>query len=350
MGRTFLILSLVGALLAGVGYFTWNQDPKGFPVLSPGSYVGFIEESDGERTTLYVERFREEPLLLFVVFKDGWVPQTTRLVSADSQTVSPNPVRLEFPQGELVFTGAKKNGQVMGSVDGPGEISRQWSLKAVPRAEMSVGDVALRSQASKLQQWLRLRLGLRKEQLREQSLREKLEEVGSNIETLKSNLEDEESLKARAKLQYTKLQEKVSQARTERKEVRNELRKLVRELELLERIKESGKLVRLARKLSTRENKWYLAHWTTGEDATRVEEFLGDRLKIDVRTLEGDAQKARQIRGFLRQISEEKARIAELQEMYRSRVSGGVVSPRDRQEVERGQQDEDGNTIWDRFF
>ena len=100
----------------------------------------------------------------------------------------------------------------------------------------------------------------------------------------------------------------------------------MRELQVLGRITERGKTVRLLRRLSARENKWYRAHWRAEAEVAEVRKTLGIGANFNMRQLNRDYRKALEVRSLRNSIRNEKAKIRELNQGSTMEFDGNTTT------------------------
>ena len=331
--------------LAVLLYFVFSVK-KTFPSLSLGSYVGQIEGIADGAVTLYVERIPNANALLLVILSEDWRPQIVPLErdveslgsSKDTEDVPFKPIVVSHQGRSFLLSGEGDLGTYRGEILEEDTKKGAWSLRSIARSEIE-GEV---SEAG-LYAWLIAKA----EELNlvdsfnslEGALKGKEEKHGR----LASYLNQEDLLKQRANERRTDLSSRLTEVETRHQQTVEEVSSLVSELNLLSRIKKRGKAVELARKVSSRENKWYFANWRAGEDTSRLEEFLMTKTNIDVGEFERERKQASEKRSLLREIEQEKRKMQQLQAREKLQGSSEAL------EVPGGDSKEKRN-FWDRFW
>ncbi len=101
------------------------------------------------------------------------------------------------------------------------------------------------------------------------------------------------------------------------------MKELVRQLEQLTRITRRGQTVDLERRISKKEEKWYLVNWQVGEDSSVLEENMARRMNIDLAKLNENAKRAREIQSLKGKLLQEQDRVLKLEKLYENKVHEG---------------------------
>ncbi len=95
----------------------------------------------------------------------------------------------------------------------------------------------------------------------------------------------------------------------------------VAEVQQLQRITRLGRTIDLARRVSTREDKWYQVNWQQEGDTAGIEEGLAQSMNVDLERLNKSYSKAQEIRNLRARIAEERERVAELTRRYQEKLA-----------------------------
>ncbi len=315
----FLILSVIG----GAFLFTYVRFERQaqFPDLPPGSYIGVargIMSDPNEKTTFYIERssatesfivsFLEEGLKLEKIEGKRLLEATTK-----SKAASFEPLLVTLGEKKLLMSGKPRGGEFEGSFEDEKKKVGSWNLRLLPLKESSPRIKDLEKSKLDLMKWLDLKvvfLSL-KEQFR--GMRTSREQKEEYFEKLNRFIADEALLKERATERRVELAGKLQIAKENHSKSSEQVAALVSELDLLGRITKHGKAVSLARRVASRETKWYLANWTAVEDPSGIEEYLGESPEINIQQLDASVKRASEVRSLINELNNEKQRIEELE-------------------------------------
>ena len=314
-----LTLIVAGSILLSVVIFRVKDS---FPALPSGAYVGKVSAvtgSNSEFATFFVERFNGSNTFLFVVFRDGWKPQAIplkRMFNADNgkkqltEDVPFEPVELHNESRSFVLLGSGDNGKFSGEVISSDGVKGTWSLEMKTESELSVERAVA---GLELKQWLDIKTRLGELRAQSEQDYQRYTYRKDRLEKLEKFIGQEDLLRERALRRRDLLAEEVGRAREERDKTSKSLTSYLDELDLLKRITKRGQVVDLARRVATRESKWYLANWGEGTDVSSLEETLADKDNVDVVRLEAAYKKASEIRDLKHGIEREREVISELE-------------------------------------
>ncbi len=344
-------------------FLLFGSTTRSFPNLPTGIYLGEVSGlADSGPITLYVQRNEGTKRLLFLAFQDRWRPQAVDLVSqqkGDSDASGPfDPIRFRTQQGSFVFYGSGAGENYSGYFDSEDNRRGIWSLKKVSKSTtLPSSDTTSAPEREKrdraLSSWLEVQAQYRT--LQDQLTRHKNDRVVKNerYAMLTKFLDQEGALKDRAEKKRVELQKEVDQAKADSEKTNTAVTSLLSEVGLLKRITKKGQAVELARKVTNRENKWYLVNWRSDEDRSGVEEFVGEGIQIDLKKVDAAFSRANELKALEREVAEERRKIQELEAGGQKEF--GVEEPVEQQPPEplkrkprdKKQQEE---TLWDKLF
>ncbi len=325
----YAVLIIVSVVTSVLGLlFLLGNSQKSFPSFPSGIYVGKVTDGGIGRssgTTLYIEKPKGKEVVLVAVFKEGWLPQILTLNKLDyddsDKTALYQPVKLKHEGRSFAFSGSASKDVLSGEVLSSDGLHGTWTARRQKAQSLVQLANKLRSRGGDLDSWLPIRRELRLLEDKFHSLQIASEKTSSNIQHMQTVLADKNRLKERSRAKLKNLVDKVQLARKEREKYLGEVNNLVGELDLLGRITSKGKVVRLARKIASRENKWYLVNWGAPQQAYEVaEEEYAENMNIDVKQLSIDYAKAREVRSMQRELKREREMLTELRHRMQSRI------------------------------
>ena len=343
-----VLLAFIGIYLLIINQQTKSELAKGFPILLPGAYAGSLEyDSAGEKKSgsLYVERLREGNTLLFVLFIEGFQPQTVfpqKLIN-EGQTERLRPISLNWKDEKLVLSGKEDGGFYRGLVRSAGKNSGEWTIRRMTPDE--VNSVSLGEEEEKILLWLRSKERLRKNSLDKNLLEQEQFSISQRVSILEEALGDKLLLQSRSEDRRKELEKQLTSLREERDRSASELDSLVNTLDLQTRITKRGQAVSLERKILQREIRWYNVHWQGEEETQDISE---EESGIDLAKLENAVRKARETKSFIREREEEIQKIRELTDALNNPESPST-EPSDTPSNEEKPLEEK-NKLWDRLF
>lgn len=309
-------LIAAGSILLSVVIFKTKDS---FPPMPSAAYVGKLSGVTGSNTefaTLFIERFKNSSTFLFVILRDGWKPQAVALKRLENgkaeltDDVPFEPAEIGSESRRFSLIGSGSGGHFAGDVVDSAGVKGSWSVVETSEADLAVNAAAA---GLELKQWLdiKTRLG----ELRSQSERElqRYTYRKDRLEKLQKFIGQEDLLRERALHRRDLLAEEVGRARQEKEKTAKELGEYIDQLDLFKRITKRGQVVDLARRVATRESKWYLANWGEGTDVSSLEETLAERENVDVVRLEAAYKKAAEVRDLKNGIEHEREVISELE-------------------------------------
>ena len=211
------------------------------------------------------------------------------------------------------LTGGTSFEQLTGDVEGSDGSRGAWDLAQVSLETLREGAEGLREVRAHMEDWLAMKaeyLELKREQ---EWVAERLQDRRDGLQKLQTFVSDEKKLEARAKERLEKLQLEFKELQKKKSTSVNAVGKLVSELDLLGRITKRGKAVDLARRVASREAKWYQANWRAAEDPSGLEEFVASNAKIDLKELQRRHKEAQEKRNLEMELASERQRIQALQ-------------------------------------
>lgn len=343
---TFLLL-LLGAI-AGAVLLTYNKfifRPT-FPVLVEQSYLGSINIS-GELHTFYIEKLDVDKIVLLIL-SPGERAKTISLEQAPRTLFNDLYQRYSEKKPEKVYApievtvknaiytlrGEEKDQLLQGPVEIDGETLGSWVA-----APYETETRFIQRSGEDMQAWLALMrrktlLDKRLESLARSSI-DHDGEVQMYNELLASDALSQRSEKTKADLER-----EIYQLNGQISNAKEQLSDLVDELALHSRISNEGKAVLLSRRVSRRENKWYLANWGEKSRAGDSEFAAAQNMGVNLETLNRAARRAQEIRRLQLEILKERQKIEQL---IKPRMEGqsqpdadsGVAAPGQEQEQPR---------------
>lgn len=358
----FLAFAIIAFGILGVYLVKKLGREESFPGLQVGHYVGLVENfplgSASGPTTLYLERLPDVETLVLVMFAPGSSPISLQAVPAFPEEITSGrsltavPLKpLEFVYRDRSFRligSARENGVVEGSLFEGDQFVSDWSLQAVDLETLDERE-SLKADFSEeqIKHWLALKADLADvlSQIGEGERIVEKQEV--SFQRLQSYLSEdgEERAKTVSKIEHL-TQENQTQGQSIAK-LRQETQKAWRELEVLNRITEEGKTVRLLRRLSRREDKWYDVNWRdkAGIDA-QVASLIQSDKRISYRDFQRKLLKAREIQSINNQIKRERVRIAELTRPAKKPIAAEEAPASSKPEPAPRKK----KSLWDRIF
>lgn len=345
--RLSFFLLLLG-VLAGAGLVTYNKfifRPT-FPILVEQSYLGSINVS-GELHTFYIEKLDVDKVVLLVL-SPGEKARTVTLEQAPRTLFNDLYLRYTEKKPEKVYApievviknttytlrGEEKDQLLQGPVEIDGETLGSW-VAAPYEAETRF----IQRSGEDMQAWLAL---TRRKTLLDKRLdnlaRSSIDHEGEA--RLYRDLLASDSLSQRAEKTKAELEREVYLLNGQITNAKEQLSDLVDELALHSRISNEGKAVLLSRRVSRRENKWYLANWGEKSRAGDSEFLAAQNMGINLETLNRAARRAQEIRRLQLEILKERQKIEQLikprmESPSQSEEDSGVAAPGQEQEQPR---------------
>jgi hypothetical protein len=328
-----------------------GKSERSFPLLPAGAYVGQVVAggiADDNGATLYIEKPAGRKILLMTVFKEGWKPQTIplkRLETSDpAAEIRYLPVQIKHGGRSYSFAGQQSQGGYGGEVMDSRGTHGTWLVRRIEQEEMLDFSTKVADGGEDLGEWLAVRRTHRHLEERLASVEAVYDKKQRELQDMQAVLDNEDQLKQRSEAKLAALSEKVENARSERDRVSKQVKDLVGELDLLGRITARGKVVRLARKVASRENKWYTANWGAAQqDLSAAEEQYAETMNIDLRQLDREYKRAREVTALQRELERERAMLFELKRRMQRRIDPQSGDP-------RHEPLPPNRRIWDRLF
>lgn len=346
-----IAVAAAGAIAVCGTWYLFSYGSTGFPQLPGGGYVGQITgvfEPKDTPVTVYVESVARKNALLVVAFREGWQPQFLTLAqSNDANCVAPEtadapapsadatcsfkPVALPVGAETFLLTGKLNGNRAEGKVlqvnPSSGEskppqerTSGSWWLTATGTEDLRKDQVDL-PQSVDLPRWLKLQAQHRQRVAELQKLTEEVSKEGSRAQTVTA-LTDTDSPVSKAAVSYRdELLAKNQTLRARLVEKTSQIATAVAEVQQLQRITRLGRTIDLARRVSTREDKWYQVNWQQEGDTAGIEEGLAQSMNVDLERLNKSYSKAQEIRNLRARIAEERERVAELTRRYQEKLA-----------------------------
>jgi hypothetical protein len=311
-----LTLIVAGSILLNVVVFRAKNT---FPPMPAAAYVGKLSGVTGSSTefaTLFVERFKGSNTFLFVVLREGWKPQAIAMARVEgtnaklTEDVPYQPVEIRSDSRRFTLIGSGTAKKFSGDVLSSDGVKGTWSVSEISEDVLSVDSAAA---GLELKQWLDIKTRLGELRAQAEAELERYSYRKDRLEKLQKFIGQEELLRDRALKRRDLLADEVSRARAEKEKTSKALAGYIDELDTLKRITKRGQVVDLARRVATRESKWYLANWGEGTDVSSLEETLAERENVDLVRLESAYKKATEIRDLKNGIEREREAISELE-------------------------------------
>jgi hypothetical protein len=250
-------IGLIGLGLVVLFAYLWTGARAGFPKIAPGSYIGSISIPDTKEIPsalkLYVERAPSDDELLFVVVRDGWLPQKVLPASQPGADGS-FPITISGKDGSFRLEGRQiANGQYSGKVVyiDSGRVG-SWSLNPITQNELQQSE----NETGEVRDWLVLQAGLFDAINRTSALGESLAKQKLEIDTLSGYVTEGGDLKARAEKKLDLIRRQQDDARQLLERKQKEAKELEDKIEIAESVTRMGKLVSLSRETVEREARW----------------------------------------------------------------------------------------------
>ncbi len=322
-----------------LAFWLWPKPPlKLFPSLKPGSYVGAItgiSQDPSKSVSLYLERIENTDGLLLVLFDPGWKARFLPLFVPDGTEAEETPpgykpVQIAVGEQSFLLSGNATSTGYIGMLERDGVPAGKWAIEPASVKELRAGNPSLEENFDFVS-WLRTkgRHRIRMQELSEIS--DTLNEEYSHFKKTSDVVIEETGLRAASSELRKELEEEVQKLREQDSEYKKRVNDLVRELEQLRRITKGGRSIELARRVVTRENKWYQVNWSQGEDLSGIEESLADSRGIDLEKLNRRYKQALEIKRLKNQIAQEKSKIQKLQRQYQEKLKGGTQDEEEKE-------------------
>ena len=320
--KMLLTVMLVTVLIAGgISYFFYRISKTNvyFPALPTGAYYGEISALDGQRhhyAPFFVESHPDTGQLLITAFLPNWKPQLIKLqkkdgfIAGDEKQVF-EPLALSTEWGEFKIFGRDREGYYKGKVLRADGLRGAWKLTPLAEEVVTRNSRLVDVYTLDLARWLKLNGELRYNRDTLTSLRHIIAGQERNNSNMESHIIDQNQLKERAQKQKQLVEAEIGNERERQKVLTKEVADYVDQLALLNRISKQGRLVSLARQITTRENKWYLANWQ-GQEDVGVMAAVGGDLNIDLTRLNEQTKQAQEVIALKDEINREKHKIQEL--------------------------------------
>ena len=329
ISKALLALVVMSLLFFGSMYFFSKSS---FPALAQGQYVGLIRdfplENGGKKdVSVYLERFPQGNIVMLVLFLDGWTPKSVSLKplfeDRDQNVVLTKLEPLKFTHDGLDYSmsGYVDSGVIVGKIAFEGSFARKFALAPILDSKLegltydsNVTNVEMSSWVKLKSEYIELRSTLADgEKTKGQK--------GESLRKLNHFLTNKEQMKSVAEKEKTRLRGELKSLRDNSVAQKTSLKSLVRELEVLGRITERGKTIRLVRRIDNRENKWYLANWREEIDGSSLPNHLRRDPTLNLASLEEDYQSALEVRRLQRVLAKERLAVKYLGDEYQRKLA-----------------------------
>jgi hypothetical protein len=318
---------IVLAALAVVVLATLTTSNQGFPVLAPGMYVGTLElagpvstppsqKSIPQKSTLFIEKRQQQNSVLVVVLRQGFQPTAVPLFYHPGQTQEDSPkyfqsLEFELDNRRIRLSGSLSGNESIGAIKENNAVVGSWRLRPLSEAENR-----LQIRSDMPQEWL-ISKGthrLRQEEL--ELLQKRNLTLSNRVIRLSALATSPESLQKGRQSYATELQTELTSLRETHENYASRIAELVREINQLERITLAGQVATLARRVSSREDKWYGVNWADAQSADADEQRAAEAMGIDLRSLSQQIARAQEIQNLRSEIAVEQSKIRKLRREY----------------------------------
>lgn len=355
--KAFFGASLLSLVILAIFFFKHlsgqEELARGFPILSPGAYVGEIHSTGREHKTetIYCERLREGDTLLLILFREEFQPQTLFPERLARKNIY-KPLVIQDQKGVFRLSGVEEEGNYHGIVKVDSEVVGTWMLRKMDAKELGKNTVAENS--AELSGWMQAkeRARIAKEKLDE--ITEKVSDSEKRIKTMEESLSDEAGLRRQAEGRKAELEKLLQKLRADRDVSGKNVESLASELDLLLRITKRGQTVSLERRIVQRENRWYEVNWQS-EEELGMEELPTEEAGIDLGKLEEAVRRARETKSLLREREDELKKIRSLEHREIPGAKSGTPSPdvqpsSPTRTQEPPKEERPPGNLWDRLF
>ena len=253
--RIKLGLVLIGVVVLGA--YLWSGAKSGFPKIAAGSYIGSISIPGAKQVSstfkFYLERSSADDELLFIVLREGWLPQKVLPATQSSSDMS-FPVTISGKDGSFRFEGRQlADGQYAGKVIyiDSGRVGT-WTISPVKVEPKDSTD----KETNQVRDWLLLKAGLVDAVARYESLSQNMAKQKAEIDSLSGYVTEGGDLKARAAKKLDGIKREQSDARQLLERKQKEAKELEDKIEIAESVTRMGRLVSLSRESLEREARW----------------------------------------------------------------------------------------------
>ncbi len=359
-GKTKIFLLILVLIGFGALAYLRFESLQSFPAVASGHYLGTISGFESsEPHTLYWEMPEASNTLLAIIFRDRFQPQAIKLEQGKPQTsflpfrgkTGLAPVVIEDSSVHYSLSGQVESGTIGGRVQGSDGSYGRWVVKPVTEENLDRDTAEMKRISFPLTDWLSYKAQVLEVQRNLKKVKETLKEKQQYAGKLDKFVTEGALLRDRASTRRDVLKGELEQVISKHKETNNQVQALVDELDLLTRISKQGQSIVLARRVSNRETKWYLAHWGVAEDQAGLEEFFGQGVQVNLRELDLAVKRSLEIRSLLNEIQTERQRIRELEGSL-SEEGDSPVRPIVPYEPENRREGppEDKRSLWEKIF
>lgn len=336
--------------------YIFTKQPS-FPSLPAGAYVGEINGLiPGKAVTMYAERLEGIDAVLLVIFLEGAKPgiHQLRLLGEDAEENAEKtgkwmPLTVELNGERQKISGAATGDSFAGHVYVGDEAKAVWNLHPVQTEALRRNAIPPESTFN-LAHWLTKKGDFRILADEEVSLDRSITEMEEKVAKLESYVGEEQQLRVRSLQRKEELEKETESLRETRQKKLDELKGYVRELEQLNRITRRGQTIELARRVAKRENKWYLVNWQQGVDLSALEETIALQLNVDLRKLNVQVDRARELESLKNSVALERAKIKKLKKLYQDKLRPQQPPPVDDNGNEKNDSEKPWWKGWDSVF
>ncbi|MCB0320543.1 MAG: hypothetical protein KDD60_06405 [Bdellovibrionales bacterium] len=253
------VLGVITTLLVFFGIRLWNGPEREFPKLPSGRYLGTItwdDLKDGEHGKDY-----------FLFFVDGLrfdllsaspikLTYSGRFIPKDALSDSYYPLQVQAEDLSLIFHSdgnqdTESFGKVRGTVvEMNSDNSGQWQIQLLTEASAPLSEdinhrISLISEEHLVEE-------------QQESLTRSIQEKKDEILSLEEKISDRDRLHSEAKERFTNIEQELETLASQINTASKNLKKMVRQLELAQKVTKYGEIVRLARQAQHYDNLYFL--------------------------------------------------------------------------------------------
>ncbi len=327
ISKALLALLVVALLFFSSMYFFGKSS---FPALAQGKYVGLIRdfplENGGKKdVSLYLERFPQGNVVMLVLFLDGWTPKSVSLKplfeDQSAALTKMQPLKFVHEGIDYSMSGYLDNEVITGKLTFEGSFPRKFAL--APISDSKLEGLTYDSNVTNvdMSNWVKLKSEYIELKFRLAEGEKSKGQKGESLRKLNHFMTNKEQMKSVAQKEKSRLQGELKSLRDNSVAQKTSLKSLVRELEVLGRITERGKTIRLVRRIDNRENKWYLANWREEIDSSSLPAHLRKDPTLNLASLEADYQAALEVRRLQRVLAKERLAVKYLSDEYQRKLA-----------------------------
>lgn len=336
-----------------------------FPQLPVGSYVGYIRglstggnapwfypsktdspSASGESTFL-VESSDDGRELKISVLQPG-VPSTAvelkELSVSESSPENKGTIRfrpLRFNVGSVSYllygdrTRASWSGDLIGSDGGVGK----WYLERLAEDAERTPEVT----EAEVPKWMYYAAANKFIEAELSHLAEQANIAKSVVNEVRAMGANRQALEKKAQDRIPQLQTELKEQEIANAELEKEINEYVKELDLLSRFSDQGKVILLSRRILSREKSWFLASWPVDSGEAAESDDSQGMSSTDLEMLDQEYQQAQQAASLSEKVKREKLEVR--------RLERSISEADEKRQVEtQTKEEEEERSLWDRLF